>query len=146
MSSGVGHRCGSDLAWLWLWLAAAALIQPLAWEPPYAMGVALKKKARKFKRRVNSAICDKIVGPGEHYAKWNKPVPETQVLNDSTYIRHLKYSNSGVRFVVPRKWIQPVSMRMQVWSLVLLSGVRIQHWHELWRSSQMWLRSCSAMV
>ena len=34
-----------DLLLLWLWhsLAAIALIQPLAWEPPYAMGVALKR-------------------------------------------------------------------------------------------------------
>ena len=47
MSCGVGCRCGSDLALLWLWLrlAAVALIGPLAWEPPYALGVALKKKA-----------------------------------------------------------------------------------------------------
>ena len=45
-SSGVVHRRGSDLLWLWLWLwpAAAAPIWPLAWERPYAMGVALKKK------------------------------------------------------------------------------------------------------
>ena len=46
MSCGVGRRRGSDLAWLWPWcrLAAVALIQPLAWEPPYAVGVAIKKK------------------------------------------------------------------------------------------------------
>ena len=33
-----------DLALLWLWcrLAAVASIRPLAWEPPYAVGVALK--------------------------------------------------------------------------------------------------------
>ena len=39
---------GSDLALLWLWcrLAAAAPIQPLAWEPPYAVGAALKKKKK----------------------------------------------------------------------------------------------------
>ena len=32
MGCGVGHRCSSDPALLWLWyrLAAAALIQPLA--------------------------------------------------------------------------------------------------------------------
>ena len=44
MSCGVGHRCGSDPALLWLWRrpAVAALILPLAWEPPYAMGAALK--------------------------------------------------------------------------------------------------------
>ena len=36
LSCGVGHRHGSDLALLWLWcrLEAAALIRPLAWEPP----------------------------------------------------------------------------------------------------------------
>ena len=46
MSCGVGHRCGSDLALLWLWCrqAAVAPIQPLAWEPPYAAGMALKRK------------------------------------------------------------------------------------------------------
>ena len=43
---GVGRRCGSDPALLWLWFrpAAAALIQPLAWELPCAMGVALKEE------------------------------------------------------------------------------------------------------
>ena len=46
MSCGVGHRYGLDLALLWLWPrpAAAALIQPLAWELPYAAGAALKRK------------------------------------------------------------------------------------------------------
>ena len=48
-SCGVGHRYSSDLAWLWLWgrLAAAALIQPLGWEPPCVAGVAIKEKKRK---------------------------------------------------------------------------------------------------
>ena len=32
------------LLWLWCRLAATALIRPLAWEPPYAVGVALKRK------------------------------------------------------------------------------------------------------
>ena len=38
---GVGHRCGLDPVLLWLWCrsAAAALILPLAWEFPYAMGM-----------------------------------------------------------------------------------------------------------
>ena len=45
MSCGIGHRRGLDPALLWLWrrLVATALIQPLAWELPYAMSVALKK-------------------------------------------------------------------------------------------------------
>ena len=39
-----------DLALLWLWcrLAAMALIQPLAWELPHALGVALKTPKKKF--------------------------------------------------------------------------------------------------
>ena len=45
MSCGVGRRCSSDLAWLWL--AAVAPIRPLAWEPPFAMGAALKKQKKK---------------------------------------------------------------------------------------------------
>ena len=50
MSQGVGHRCGSDPMLLWLWCgpAAIALIGPLAWELPYAMGVALKREKKKL--------------------------------------------------------------------------------------------------
>ena len=35
--------------WLWLWCRpeATALIRPLVWEPPYAMGVALKIQKKK---------------------------------------------------------------------------------------------------
>ena len=53
VSCWVGHRHSSDPALLWLWcrLAAAALIQPLAWEPPCATGVALKMKEREEGRK-----------------------------------------------------------------------------------------------
>ena len=37
------------LPWLWYMPAATALIQPLAWEPPYAMGIALKRPKKKKK-------------------------------------------------------------------------------------------------
>ena len=49
MSSGVGHRCGSDPALLWLWhrLVATVRIWSLAWEPPYAVGMALKNQKNK---------------------------------------------------------------------------------------------------
>ena len=49
MNCGVGHRHGSDLELLWLWhrLVTTAPIQPLAWELPYAMGVALKRQKGK---------------------------------------------------------------------------------------------------
>ena len=54
MSCGVGHRYGLDLALPWLWhsLAALAPIRPLAWEPPHARGVALKKKKKKKKKKL----------------------------------------------------------------------------------------------
>ena len=47
-SYGVGHRGGSDPMWLWHKPAAAALIQPLAWELPQAVAVALKRKKKKI--------------------------------------------------------------------------------------------------
>ena len=45
MSCGIGHRCSSDLALLWLWCrpADAAPTLLLAWEPPYAAGTSLKR-------------------------------------------------------------------------------------------------------
>ena len=56
MSCDVGGRLGLNLALLWLWcrLAAIALIQPLAWEPPHVPGVALKRKKKKKKKRMQS--------------------------------------------------------------------------------------------
>ena len=43
----MGHSLGWDPMLLWLWRRppAVALIRLLAWEPPYAMGAALKRKA-----------------------------------------------------------------------------------------------------
>ena len=43
---GVGrrHSLGLALQWLWRRLVATALIRPLAWESPYAVGAALKRQ------------------------------------------------------------------------------------------------------
>ena len=61
VSCAVGRRRSSDpvLLWLWLWFrpAAVALIQPLAWEPPYASGMALKRQTTKKKKKKNGPIC-----------------------------------------------------------------------------------------
>ena len=53
VSCGVGHKCGLDPEWLWLWCrpAAAAPIQPLASELPYAVGAGQKRKERKTKEK-----------------------------------------------------------------------------------------------
>ena len=49
MSCDVSCRCGLDPMLLWLWhrLVATAPIRPLAWEPPCAVGVALKRQKKK---------------------------------------------------------------------------------------------------
>ena len=44
-----------ELLWLWCRLAAVALIGLLAWEPPYAVGVAVKSKKKK---RVEANLVD----------------------------------------------------------------------------------------
>ena len=56
MSCGVDCRRGSDLVVLWLWrrLVATAQIRLLAWEPPYAVGAALKRQ--KVKKKLNSDV------------------------------------------------------------------------------------------
>ena len=56
MSYGVGCRCGSDPTLLWLCCrpTATAPIWPLAWEPPHAVGAALKKKQKTKKKNDNS--------------------------------------------------------------------------------------------
>ena len=49
MTCSVGHRRGSDPTLLWLRsrLVATAAIRPLAWEPLYAVDVAIKDKKIK---------------------------------------------------------------------------------------------------
>ena len=42
------------LLWLWDRLAATALIGPLAWELPYATGVALKSKTKTKKQNTRN--------------------------------------------------------------------------------------------
>ena len=53
MSCGVGCRQGSDPALLWLWRrpAPTALISPVAWEPPYAAGMALKIAKKRGEKK-----------------------------------------------------------------------------------------------
>ena len=64
MSCGVGRRHGSDPELLWLWrrLAATALIKPLAWEPPCAAGVALKRPKKKKRKKKKEKEKQLLVG------------------------------------------------------------------------------------
>ena len=47
MNCGIGCKLGLDP--VLLWPAATVLIQPLAREPPYAAGMALKRQKTKIK-------------------------------------------------------------------------------------------------
>ena len=59
MSCSVGRRHCSDLALLWLWHkpAAAAPVQPLDWELPYAVGAALKSQKKKGQKKKRKEMC-----------------------------------------------------------------------------------------
>ena len=69
MSYGVGDRRRSDLALLWLWHrpVARAPIRPLAWEPPHAVGTALKRqKEKKRIKEINEVLpCDEAATPAQ---------------------------------------------------------------------------------
>ena len=60
VSCGGGGRyeLGPNPVWLWLWCrpAAIALIRPLAWELPCALGVALKRQQDKKMTAADSWI------------------------------------------------------------------------------------------
>ena len=78
MSCVVGHTCGSDPMLLWLWHrpATTALIIPLAWEPLYAMGEALKRqkiRRREIKERIPfTTESERIKYPGINLSKETK--------------------------------------------------------------------------
>jgi len=63
VSCSVGSRHTSDLLLLWLWCgpATVALLQPLAWKPPYVESSALKrpkkKKERERKKKSSWSSC-----------------------------------------------------------------------------------------
>ena len=47
---GLGGSSDPTLLWLWCRPEATALIWPLAWETPYAMGEALKRQNKEIKK------------------------------------------------------------------------------------------------
>ena len=60
------------LLWLWYRLAATALIRPLAWEPPYGVGMGLKRqktKKEKTKQKKSPLSTRGSGGPVELHAR-----------------------------------------------------------------------------
>lgn len=86
VSSGAGHRWGSDLASLWLRhrLVATALIRPLAWEPPYAAVWPQKRQKDKTNKQTNKnphqnthqlSVPSPAHCKGNHYESWETSPP-----------------------------------------------------------------------
>jgi len=69
---GVGCRCSSDLALLWLWCRPSAIapIRPLAWDPPYAVGVAQKGQKTKDYITPYCRIPPSFGGCAYLFSKW----------------------------------------------------------------------------
>ena len=61
MSYAVCRRRSLDPVFLWLWRrpAVTALVQPLAWKPPYAVSATLNRQKTKDKKRQNKQTNDK---------------------------------------------------------------------------------------
>ena len=58
-------QCVKDPALLWHRPAATALIGPLAWEPPYATGAALKRQNNNNNNNNNTVFLPTTPGRGE---------------------------------------------------------------------------------
>lgn len=71
MSCGIGSRCSLDAELLWWWHrpAAVELIQPLAWEPPNAMGATLETKKKKVFNAVEWASSSYFISKGALHQK-----------------------------------------------------------------------------
>ena len=81
MNYGVGHRSSSDPKLLWLWCtpAAAAPPQPLAWGPPYAVRMTLKRQIKK-KEKKKRIQCRSQLQPTFNLWPRNFHMPQVQPL------------------------------------------------------------------
>ena len=104
MRCGVDCRHSSDLTFLWLWyrLVAVAPIQLLAWELPYAMGVAIKRKSNKIHKQLIQLNIKKPKlqlkkWTGElnrHFSKEDKQMANRHLKNVPTHISNY-YRNAN---------------------------------------------------
>ena len=104
----IPHCCSCGVGW-----QLQIQLVPLAWEPPYAAGVALRRK--KEKKNLVNQMSSKF-----------------KIFSlQKALLRKIK---SRVPIMAQQKQIRLGTIRLQVRSLALLSGLRIQHCRELCRS------------
>ena len=103
MSCGVSCRHSWDLVLLWLWcrLATAALIWPLAWELPYALGAALKKQ--------------KIPKHKTQKTKHQKWLEQHFLLRDSCYVKTVCRGRRKSRGKKCREKVTPINPSKRQW-------------------------------
>ena len=113
VSCGVGHRFFSDPLLLWLWCrpVATALIVPLAWEPPYAAGAALKRQERKKESSPSFAESAQLSGAGVSVTPSSAPFAE------AGYPRHPRLQ---VTSSAHSCWFHVSASRLPLWLPPLL--------------------------
>ena len=123
---------GSDPAFLWLWCRSApvAPVIPLAWEPPYAAGTALKKKKKKKITKI--MFCGYQEVAEEMTARWIKIPQETEWFGGKKTISRNLYPGEIFCFWMPtHRWSwskQRASVREKKWTTKLLVVVARVEW------------------
>ena len=71
----MSHKCGLGAMLLWLWqrLVAVALIRPLVWEHPYAVGTGLKRRKKKKAEEEIEEIQSRKIQCGINHLKVEEP-------------------------------------------------------------------------
>ena len=91
VNCGVGHRCSSDLVWLWCRLAAIAPIWHLDWELPHVSGEVLKRPKTNNPQKPKNVNTQFLISssPNDFY-NW-KPLCESMFywVHHSFYIYYL---------------------------------------------------------
>ena len=98
-----------------------------------------------LKKEGNPAICDNMDEAGGHYAKWNRPDTERQILRDITYVESkiIKLTEAESRMLAARSWREGETGRY--WS----KGIKFQlrKMTKFWKSNiQQCIYCCTACL
>ena len=125
------------------------------WQPLGSTGMQVRSLAQHSGLRIQhchscglgcDCSLDLIPGLGPPYAMGRPKMKNKTNKQNKNLMLKREREKRGVPIVAHWWWTQPVSMRMWVQSLALVGGLRIQHSHELWCTSQMWLGSGVAVA